>query len=319
MPRAPRYFPPHTLVEVTNTTFQNRYLLRPSKKLNDRFLGVLGLAQAKHAMPICGVVVLSNHFHLLAIPRDPKHLADFMEFLNTNLSKEVGRLRGWKGKLWHDRYHLVPVSDEEKAQVQRLHYLLGAGVKEFLVDNVAQWPGVHSAAALIEGNDLVGHWYNRTKEYAARQRRSESVDPERYKLEQRVVLSPLPCWSHLPEPTWRHRVKDVVTSINETGALERHYKGKTSLGVEKILQVVPTQRPEAVEKSPCPRYHAVAAEAFKRWHEALSEVIRAYREASARLREGDWGAVFPEGTFPSALPFVPFSENLIESARGQPA
>ena len=107
MGRDPRYFRPRTLVEITNVTFQNRPLARPSEDLNDIFLGVLGLAQAEFAMPICGVVVLSTHFHLLLVPEDPEHLADFMEFLNGNLSKEIGRLRGWKGKLWHDRYHLV--------------------------------------------------------------------------------------------------------------------------------------------------------------------------------------------------------------------
>ena len=46
--------------------------------------------------------------------------------------------------------------------------------------------------------------------------------------------------------------------------------------------------------------------------------IAAFREASARLREGDRGAEFPEGTFPPGLPFVPFPSTVLV-ARGQPA
>ncbi len=318
MARDPRYFPPHTLVEITNVTFQNRFLLRPSEDLNDIFYGVLGLAQEKFSMPICASMVLSSHYHCLLIPDDPKHLADFMEFLNGNLSKEIGRLHDWKGKLWHDRYHLVPVSDEEGAQIGRLRYLLEAGVKEFLVDRVAEWPGVHSATALIEGTSPVGHWYNRTKEYAARQRREKNLNPEKYASEQKVVFSPLPCWKHLPKETWRRHVEELVANIDEKGARKRQSTGRRSLGVKRILAVKPTHRPEKVKKSPRPRYHAVTARAFKRWREALQAMIKGFREASIRLREGDWGVVFPEGTFPPALPFVPFASNLVGQTRGQP-
>ena len=319
MAREPRYFLPNSLVEVTNVTFQNRYFLRPSEDLNDIFLGVLGLAQKKHGMPLCGVVVMSTHFHLLVIPKDPEHLADFMEFLNTNLSKEVGRLHGWKGKLWHDRYHHIAVSNEEKIQIRRLRYLLAAGVKEFLVDRVVQWPGVHSATALIRGESLVGHWYNRTKEYADRQRGEKNPDPQKHASEQRVFFSPLPCWQHLHQETWRRHIEEMVSDIDAEGARERQRTGRRSLGVKRVLAVQPTRRPREVKRSPRPRYHAVTAREFKRWREVLSAVIKEFNEASLLLRSGERNAVFPEGTFPPALPFVRFAENLFALPRGQPA
>ena len=319
MAREPRYFPPNTLIEVTNVTFQNRYLLRPSKELNDIFLGVLGLAQKKHRMPICGVVVMSTHFHLLAIPKDPEHLADFMEFLNTNLSKEIGRLHGWTGKLWHGRYNHVPVSDKEETQVRRLRYLLAGGVKEFLVNRVAQWPGVHSATALTEGKALVGHWYNRTKEYADRQRGEKNPDPKKHASKQEVFLSPLPCWKHLPEQTWRRHAQELVAKIDEKATRERRSTGRRSLGMKRVLAMKPTHRPAMVKKSPRPRYHAATAQEFKRWREALSQVLKEFFAASILLRRGDREVQFPEGTFPPALPFVPFTSNLLVPARGQPA
>ena len=57
---------------------------------------------------------------------------------------------------------------------------------------------------------------------------------------------------------------------------------------------------------------------IERLREAYKEVIQAYRLASARLREGDLTAEFPEGMFPPALPFVPFAENSTVGSRGQP-
>ncbi|HSJ74704.1 MAG TPA: hypothetical protein VK899_00705, partial [Gemmatimonadales bacterium] len=52
--------------------------------------------------------------------------------------------------------------DEEAAQVDRLIYVLSNGVKEGLVARVEEWPGVHSAHALLTGEPLEGIWYDRT-------------------------------------------------------------------------------------------------------------------------------------------------------------
>ena len=320
MARDPRYFRPNTLVEVTTVAFQNRFLLRPSDEVNDLILGVWGLAQRKLEMPVVAFVVLSTHYHALLIPRDPKHLADFMEFVNGNVAKELGRLHDWEGQFWHDRYHLVPVSDEEETQASRLVYVLSQGVKENLVDRVTQWPGVHCAATLINGSALTGRWYDRKRDYAARVLRGEKgVDLEKFAREESLVFSPLPCWAHLSKPLYRDEVARMVADIDETAARERRQSGKKSLGVKKILNVKPTGRTKKDKnKTPKPRFHAIRKEIIERLREAYKEVIQAYRLASARLRDGDLAAEFPEGTFPSALPFVPFAEGLTVGSRGQP-
>jgi len=318
MEREPRYFEPHALVEVTTVTIQNRFLLRPSPEVNDLVVGVFGRAQRQLDMPIVCLTVLSSHYHVLTVPRDPAHLADFMEFVNGNLSKEIGtRVRGWHGTMWSSRYHHVPVSDEEHVQAARLAYCLEQGVKEGLVDRPEDWPGVQSATALMSGKDLIGHWYDRTKEYAARRLRGEAIDPDQFVTEERVVFSPLPCWKHLPEQMHRARVAELVKKIEEDGARERRLTGKTSMGVAKILRVNPLSSPELIEKSPKPRFHA-SQKIFKRMREAWSLVIAAFREASERLRAGERSVEFPEGTFPPGLPFVPFAANLLMEARGQP-
>ena len=101
-------------------------------------------------------------------------MSEFMRLVNCSLSKEIGtRLHDWSGAMWDTRYKMVPVADEEEAQIDRLRYQLAAGVKEGLVDKAELWPGVHSAKALMTGEPLVGHWYNRSREYAARHGRCQ--------------------------------------------------------------------------------------------------------------------------------------------------
>ena len=315
MGRDPRFVPENSLQHVVDIVFQNRRLLCPSEEVNELFLGVLGRAQRLYAMKICAVVVLSTHVHLLLRPRDGAHLAAFMCYLKTQVSKEIGALRGWKGAFFDGRYHATTVSDEDLAQVAVLRYVLSHGPKECLVDTVYDWPGVHSAKALVEGVPLIGRRRDRKAERTAL---DAGEDPPEMS-EEEVVLSPLPCWEHLPEETRRRAVAELVEEINRDAAVQRAESGKTSLGPERVRAVDPRQRPESVERSPKPRVHAVAPKVLNSFLEALKEVFRAFYEASAELRAGNRNAVFPEGTFPPRLPFVPFGAVGLHGARGRPA
>jgi len=118
---------------VTHRVVQGRFLLRPSPELNDVVLGVLGRAQRLYPVRVCGVTVLSNHLHLLLVVDDAKRLSDFMEYLGSNLAREINRLTGWSGPVFQGRYSMIVVSEEEAAQVERFKYLLAQGCKENLV------------------------------------------------------------------------------------------------------------------------------------------------------------------------------------------
>src|SRR5947199_7385194 len=156
-----RYVPQtRTLVSITNRTIQGRYLLRPGPSFNDIFLGILGRAQRLHKMAIAAVTVLSSHFHLLLIVDDAQEVSCFMRDLQSKLAREVNRLTGWRGPVFERRYEMTVVTDEEAAQVARLVYVLSHGVKENLVEQARHWPGVHSAAALLDGVPLKGHWFD---------------------------------------------------------------------------------------------------------------------------------------------------------------
>jgi hypothetical protein len=122
--------------------------------------------------------------------KKPRHLAP------GNLAKEAGRVHGWKHHVWSRRYQLVLVASEEKAQIARLRYLLSHGVKEGLVDRVANWPGPNFLEALITGLPAVGTWFDRTAECKARMRGLE-FGARDFATQEQVILTPIPCWEHL--------------------------------------------------------------------------------------------------------------------------
>ena len=158
--------------------------------------------------------------------RDTKQMADTMNLVNTNLSKEVHKFVGdkvWPGHLWAGRYHHVPVTDEELVQIARLRYALEQAVEAGLVDRPSQWPGVHSVDALLSGEPLRGIWYDRTKQWAASQRRQQQTYPKAVELH----FSPLPCWAHLPPEEVRRRVAKPGAS-NRGGSRGQAPPGKGS-------------------------------------------------------------------------------------------
>ncbi len=304
MSRSLRFIPKEgALVHVTCRTIQSRFLLRPSPSLNQLVIGVLGRAQRLHQVACHDIVVMSNHWHGLFSVKDANQLARFMEFVDSNLAREVGRLVDWPDKVWARRYHSIVVSNEEMAQVERFRYLLSHGVKEGLVGRVTEWPGVHAIRELLEGKPLKGLWFDRTKEYAARIR-GEDFGRLKYATEEVLELSPLPCWEDLTPEQYREQVATQIEDIERTAAAELRKKGLQPLGVPAILRQRPHTRPAKTKKSPAPAFHAATQAMRQLLWTMYSEFVGKFRDAAEQWRTGDRTARFPVGSFPPGLPFV---------------
>jgi hypothetical protein len=278
-------------------------LLRPSPQLNEIVLGVLGRAQSLYPVELHAFVFLSNHYHLLLTPADARQLAQFMQHLNTNLSKEVGRLHDWRGTLFERRYQSIVVTDEEAAQVARLEYCLANGCKEDLVASPREWPGVSAVRALLGKEELVGTWFDRTTEWRARQCTKKAMDAS-ITTQYPVRLSPLPCWRHLPAQSVRDNVEEIVQRIEAEAQVRLSRTGKSPLGAPAICKQAPHQRPARLQWRPAPLVHAATQLARRAFLEAYRCFVLAYREAAERLRSGWPMPEFPEGSFPPTGVFV---------------
>ena len=294
------------LVEVTTRTFQGRYLLTPSPEVNRTILGVVGRAQRRTEIDLCGFTFLSNHCHILALPESAKQLSDFMGYVNGNIARKVGRIHDWRGKLWERRYQHIVVSDEPEAQIGRLKYLLSQGVKEGLVRNPEDWPGVHCVSHLLGGQDEVkgGVWRDQTAEYNAR-RAGKVLSLEDFLFEELVRLRPIPCWESLSRVERCGLIKELLREIEGMARQRREETGRAPLGRKRILRQVPHFRPAKVKRSPAPAFHAVAREHYEKLRERYWEFFEQYRDSAEQLKKGVLGVVFPAGCFPPRLPYVP--------------
>ena len=311
MARDLRYIPPGSLVEVSCRCLQGRFLLRPGKLLNALIAGVLVLALRGTGISAHAFTVLSNHWHLLITVPSTGALARAMRYFQGNVSKEAGRIHRWRGKLWASRYKASIVDSDEASQVARLRYVLSQGVKEGLVWAAADWPGVNSVRALLEGEPLKGNWIDRTRQWAARRRKGSDASDEAHSQQLELHLAPLPCWAHLPEDEWRARVADLVRSIEDEGRAKHAADGTRPLGPRRVRKAHPHHAPEKVAWSPQPRILARSPRRRQAIWEALSAVVAAYRDAADRLKQGNRSVRFPEGTFPPGLPYEPTVADLL--------
>ena len=303
MPRPLRFIPQNSLVEITTRTLQGRLLLKPSPELTDLILGIIGKAQALYDMTIHAFVFLSTHAHFLLSPTSADQLAKFMQFVNANVAKEAGRLHVWRERFWSRRYRSIVVADENAAHA-RLRYILAHGAKEGLVATPGAWPGPNCVAALTTSAILRGTWFDRSKEYLARQR-GETVCPSQFATTFDVALSPLPCLQHLTADKRQAHFRRVVGEIQAQAEAESKKKGCTPVGVAAILAQNPHSKPASTDRSPAPFVHATDNSTAMEFRIRYRAFVDAFRAGVRRLRERarELRDMFPLGAFPPALPF----------------
>jgi len=304
MSRPLRFIPKDGIVEVTTRTLQGRLLLKPSPKLNDLILGVVGRAQERYGMVIHAFVFMSNHCHFLVRPCDAQQLSKFMQFVNSNVAREAARLHDWPEKFWSRRYRAIPVLDDETS-FARIRYILSHGAKEGLVASSTAWPGASCVEALTRGKLLRGTWINRSEEFNARAR-GEKVRPSDHQTIHDIQLTPLPVLAGRTPDQCQAEFRRLMQEIRTEAVAVNKELGRTPIGAAKVLDQDPHHRPDSLDRSPAPFVHCKDRYQAIEFRFAYLAFVVGHCSATAHLHINahQLTHVFPEGAFPPALPFV---------------
>ena len=154
-----------------------------------------------------------------------------------------------------------------------------------------------------DAEPLEGYWWNRSKEWSARNRR---LDVGRYDFATRylVGLTPLPAFRHLTPKAYQDKVAELIREIEEEG--EKRRQGDEVASLEKILSQDPYEVPtRKTKRSSKPRFHVASKQARIDLEAELAGFLAQYWEASEALRRGNLKAAasFPEDFYPPALAF----------------
>jgi len=297
MARPLRYTPDEsTIFEITSRTIQARFLIKPSKEVNEIVLGIIGRAQTLYPeISMYCFVFLSNHFEILGSAPEFDVISAFVGYVKSNIARELGAIYDWKEKFWGRRFRAISVLDEP-ALLGRVRYVLEHGCKENLVDRPGDWPGVQCVAALTDGTPLVGYWYDRTAAYQAG-RKGQEVDPRDFVVEYEVQLTPLPVWDERCDETQRERVRELLRDIEQETRNRHKREGTRPLGLARIRAQDPHGHPDSPRRSPAPACHA-SSRRVRLWYQgAYRRFAAEYKRASALFRTGAQNVEFPVRCF----------------------
>ena len=297
-----RYQPDEWMVHfVTTRCLQSRYLLRPSPRVRSLIVGVLERAAERTGCRLHAAVALSNHIHLVVSSRSAAHLADYMQFVNCNIAREVGKLHRWRDKFWQRRYQSGLCLDDE-SQIDRLAYALVQSVKERLVRSASHWPGLHTFRATCDGEKLHGHWVDRSAMYRA-SRRGDAVRESDFSTPCTLTLHKLPCWAHLGDATYASEARRIYHDrLAELGVDQ----DTPVVGAKAVQRRDPHDAPRGSDHSPAPLCHAAAKVTRDAFRVQYIEFVTAYREALAALRHNlDEFSIPEQGIPPGGLRAAP--------------
>jgi hypothetical protein len=153
---APIHVPDGATVLVTRETSRRRWLLTPNPILDEQILGILGRAHALAPVELHGFTVLPGRVDLLMTVPDRARMATFLQYVFKFTSDAVRAERGWRWEVWSPRSG-IDVLDLPRS-IGALRAVHAGAVLGGLVAHPTDWPGVTSASALLEDEEILVLW-----------------------------------------------------------------------------------------------------------------------------------------------------------------
>ncbi len=194
MPRRGRLVVPEVAHHVTQRG-NNRQVVFDSDFDRQLFLDLLADYAPRHRLSILGFCLMSNHFHLVAVPEREDSLARTIGRLEADYARYLNVRRRTAGHLWQARFFSVPM--EPRYGAIALAYVERNPVRAGMVDVAEEYPW-SSAGARLGLREPPG-WLelaNWKQEWSAREWRELLRDPrqeEPFRLELRdATMAGLP-------------------------------------------------------------------------------------------------------------------------------
>jgi len=111
MPRPLRIIVPDVPYHITQkgNREQNVFFTHEDRK---RYLKWLSSYSELYEFDIIAYCLMSNHVHMVGIPRKSNSIARTIQILHTRHTQTINREKDWKGHLWHSRYFSTPLDDK---------------------------------------------------------------------------------------------------------------------------------------------------------------------------------------------------------------
>jgi len=302
---APNHHKSRPLIADTSppNALDTRNNLIPEPSVVNIFGAAIGRALRRFPISIHYFEANIDHPHI-GFSASEDQLDNIVPFFQTAFSliaRGVNRLRDREGPLFSSRLRVRPCIDDKQAE-KTLLYAVTNVAKDNLVAHISESPFFTTYHHQAKGAPL-RYWYIDYNAYWTAG--GTSKKNHRLKDYLRWVnwrCEPLPSHQSMSEPqrqTWlRKQVKEKEAAF----AKERGQSGKTVIGVKRLRETDPRDRPKSPKKSgPAPLCHASDKESAREFEEKWKQFKDAFIAASADYRGGIRDREFPVGSYKPPL------------------
>ena len=288
---------PEKLHLLSCRTLRSKLLFIPKAELNHIVGGVLARYQSLYQIEIFAIIVLSNHYHILAQAPEG-NIPRFFECVNREIAQRVNRYLGRTGFVWSRRYDDLVVLEEEDA-LEALLYIVTNNVKHALGSHSKNWPGISSYSQALGGKNKTYRFCNYTEYHTAKrksERSGELVRKSDFEIEYVLEISSLAKF-----PRLRRIVKSSLPNLIEKRIkkllTEHKVAGRAIMSRKAILtQAVQGKYPRETNKTPRPICYTRNPQALAMYAKQLRLIRADYADASYRFRQEEYSAPFPPYT-----------------------
>ena len=112
MPRKPRFFLPDVPVHIVQRGHSREPVFFEDGDYQ-AYLGWLEEAAERYGCDIHAYVLMTNHIHILATPRDKQSVSRMMQYIGRRYVPYINFTYGTSGSLWEGRFKASLISDEQ--------------------------------------------------------------------------------------------------------------------------------------------------------------------------------------------------------------
>jgi hypothetical protein len=149
----PRQVLPNQFYMITRSCTQRQFLLRPDEETNNAFAYCLAEAAQRFDIDIVLPMAEANHHHTILFDRHGRFPA-FTEHFHKMLAKCMNARWGRWENFWASEEVCVTRLLGREAVMKELIYAAANPVKDLLVEEAWQWPGVNGYRELLQNKPL---------------------------------------------------------------------------------------------------------------------------------------------------------------------
>lgn len=299
MPYDLSYEQPDLCFFATIRTVDSRLWFVNQPGLQLHILAVLALLQERYGVIIFAFIIMGNHYHLIALFPNGNKAAFFRDF-NGMISKLTkSKVKLFEGRLWARRVR-VQALPEAGDILEKFFYSALNPVAAGLVQKISEYPYYNSFSDAVYDRKRTFEVVNWT-EYYNRKRHNPHITVEECTKLHTLTYSRLPGHEYLSKREYINKMNAELERRRQEIVKKRVAEEKGFATPAVLLKQKTGSKPHSTKTSKRDTHRPLVLtqspdtkEKFLNWYFSL---VASFKEASLKFRSGEFGTVFPPGTY----------------------